>query len=299
MAERDFGIPATGTMAHSWVQSFDTELEAFASYARLYPERCVFLVDTYNVIKQGVPNAIRASREELLPKGFRPVAIRIDSGDITYLSKVARRMLDDAGFQDCKILVSNSLDEYIIRDVISQGAKIDAFGVGEKLITSQSEPVFGGVYKMAGLERADGNVEPKLKVSENIEKITTPGDKNVVRFFNRENNMAIADVLVLADEKIDESKPYTLFDPENTWKRKTVENYYTRQLLTPIFKNGECVYTSPPLAEIRDYCQEQVASLWEEVLRFENPHSYYVDLSPALWEEKQRLLAREAGGGGY
>jgi len=290
MADRDFKIPASGTMAHSWIQSFDSEYEAFEAYARLYPERSVFLVDTYNVIKSGVPNAIRVSLEYLIPKGCRPVAIRIDSGDLTYLSKVARRMLDKAGLHDCKILVSNSLDEYIIRGLISQGARIDAFGVGEKLITSQSEPVFGGVYKLAGIGRPDGSVEPKLKQSENVEKITTPCDKNVVRFYNKADDKAIADVLTLHDEVIDESKPYTLFDPENTWKRKTVGNYYTKQLLTPIIIRGERVYTPPPIDMIRDYCRVQVERLWEEVLRFENPQKYYVDLSQKLWDLKYGIL---------
>jgi len=290
LADSEFGIPASGTMAHSWVQSFDTELEAFESYAKLYPERCIFLVDTYNVIKHGVPNAILASRNQLLPRGCRPVAIRMDSGDITYLSKVARKMLDDAGFPDCKILISNSLDEHIIRDVILQGAKIDMFGVGERLITSQSEPIFGGVYKLAGIEREDGGFEPKIKISENIEKITTPGDKRVVRFYNRKDDMAVADVLILAGETIDETRPYTLFDPENTWKRKTVTDFYTKQLLEPIFINGECVYDSPPLPEIRDYCRAQVSRLWEEVLRFENPQMYYVDLSQKLWDLKYGII---------
>jgi len=295
MSDREFGIPASGTMAHSWVQSFDTEYEAFEAYARLYPERSVFLVDTYNVIKDGVPNAIRASREVLAPKGCRPVAIRIDSGDLTYLSKVARKMLDDAGFHDCKILVSNALDEYLIRGLISQGAQIDAFGVGEKLITSQSEPVFGGVYKLAGVERADGSVEPKLKLSENTEKITTPGDKNVVRFYNRGDGKAIADVLTLNGEQVDETKPYTLFDPENTWKRKIVSDFYVKQLLTPIILKGERIYDTPPLNEIRDYCQEQVGLLWEEVLRFENPQKYFVDLSQRLWDLKYGIIHEISG----
>jgi len=290
MADRDFGIPASGTMAHSWVQSFDTELEAFETYARLYPDRSVFLVDTYNVIRSGIPNAIKAMREQIAPRGHRPFAIRIDSGDVTYLSKVARKMLDEAGFPDCKILVSNSLDEHIIRDIIAQGAQIDIFGVGEKLITSQSEPVFGGVYKLAGVGRPDGGVEPKLKVSENTEKITTPGDKQAVRFFDKKTSKAIADVLILADEQIDESEPYLLFDPENTWKRKIISDYYIRPLLEPAFIGGECVFTPPPLREIRDYCQRQVDHLWEEVLRFENPQKYYVDLSQKLWDLKYGML---------
>ena len=290
MAERDFGIPATGTMAHSWVQAFDTELEAFEAYARLYPDRSVFLVDTYDVIRQGVPNAIKVIREHIIPKGLRPSAIRIDSGDVTYLSKVARKMLDEAGFADCRIVVSNSLDEYIIRDIISQGAKIDSFGVGEKLITSQTEPVFGGVYKLAGIERADGTFEPKIKRSENVEKITTPGDKQAFRFFDNKTSKAIADVIALNGEKIDERLPYLLFDPENTWKRKIISDFTAKPLLVPIFIKGECAYTSPPLNKIRDYCQEQVGYLWDEVLRFENPQKYYVDLSQKLWDLKYGML---------
>ncbi|MDR3119797.1 MAG: nicotinate phosphoribosyltransferase [Clostridiales bacterium] len=295
MAERDFGIPATGTMAHSWVQTFDTELEAFEVYARLYPDRCVFLVDTYNVIRSGVPNAIKVMRERLVPNGRRPVAIRIDSGDITYLSKIARQMLDDAGFSDCKILVSNSLDEYIIRDIISQGARIDMFGVGEKLITSRSEPVFGGVYKLAGIEGKDGRVIPKLKVSENAEKITSPGNKQVVRLYANKTGKAIADVITLDGESVDEGAPYLIFDPENTWKRKLITDFNAKPLLTPIFRGGECVYESPPLGVIRGFCAEQVDRLWEEVLRFENPQKYFVDLSQALWDLKYGMLHELSG----
>jgi nicotinate phosphoribosyltransferase len=295
MAERDFGIPATGTMAHSWVQSFDTEIEAFESYAELYPDRCIFLVDTYNVLKSGVPNAIKVMRERLAPKGCRPVGIRIDSGDITYLSKRARKMLDDAGFADCKILVSNSLDEYIIRDIIAQGACADIFGVGEKLITSQSEPVFGGVYKLAGIEAPDGSVTPKLKLSENTEKITIPGDKQVVRLFSKDGGKAIADVIVLAGERIDENERYTIFDPESTWKRQTVEGFRAVPLLRPIFERGRCVCGQPSLKEIRDFCASQIDSLWEEVLRFENPQKYFVDLSQPLWELKYGMLRALSG----
>ena len=295
MAERDFGIPATGTMAHSWVQSFDSELEAFEAYARLYPDKCVFLVDTYDVIRQGVPNAIKVMRGQLAAEGRRPVAIRIDSGDVTYLSKVARKMLDEAGFPDCKILVSNSLDEHIIRGIISQGAKIDMFGVGEKLITSQSEPVFGGVYKLAGIERPDGSVEPKIKLSENVEKITTPGNKQVVRFYDRESSKAIADVLVLDGERVDENEPYVLFDPESTWKRKTVAGFRARELLAPLFVGGKRVAGTRPLSKIREYCLEQIDLLWEEVLRFENPQKYYVDLSQKLWDLKYGMLHKMSG----
>ena len=290
MAERDFNIPATGTMAHSWVQTFDSELEAFEAYADLYPNQCFFLVDTYNVIKSGVPNVIKVSKEKLLPKGFRPKGIRIDSGDVTYLSKIARKMLDEAGLNDCKIFVSNSLDEYIIRDIIMQGACIDAFGVGEKLITSQSEPVFGGVYKLAGVEESNGMIKPKLKLSENVEKITIPGNKQIQRLFSRENGKAIADVILLEDEVIDDSQPYEIFDPDNTWKRKTIKDFYAKPLLKQIFKEGVCIYEKPTLKEIQTFCIQQVDSLWEEVTRFENPQKYYVDLSQKLWDLKYMML---------
>ncbi|MDR1440154.1 MAG: nicotinate phosphoribosyltransferase [Clostridiales bacterium] len=295
MAERDFGIPATGTMAHSWVQTFDTEIEAFESYAELYPDRCIFLVDTYNVVKSGVPNAIKVMRERLAPSGHRPVGIRIDSGDITYLSKRARRMLDEAGFGDCKILVSNSLDEYIIRDIIAQGACVDIFGVGEKLITSQSEPVFGGVYKLAGIAAPDGSVAPKIKLSENTEKITTPGDKQVFRLYSKAGNKAIADVIALAGEQISESEPCTIFDPESTWKRQTVEGFRAEPLLKPIFSRGRCVYDRPSLKDIRDFCARQLDCLWEEVLRFESPQKYFVDLSQPLWDLKYGMLRDFSG----
>jgi nicotinate phosphoribosyltransferase len=291
IAERDYAIPAIGTMAHSWIQMFPDELEAFRAYARVYPANCTFLVDTYNVLKSGVPNAIRVFEEEVLPRGFRPQGIRIDSGDITYLSKQARKMLDDAGFPDCKIVVSNSLDEQIIRDILLQGAVVDLFGVGERLITSGSEPVFGGVYKLAAIER-EGVIIPKIKVSENVSKITNPGFKKVWRLFGRENGKALADVLTLFDETIDDTKSYKLFDPEHTWKRKTVTNFRAVQLLQPIFVKGNCVYVSPELRAIKANCREQVATLWDEVLRFENPHRYYVDLSRRLWGVKEKLLSQ-------
>jgi nicotinate phosphoribosyltransferase len=295
MAERDFGIPATGTMAHSWVQSFGSELEAFEAYADLYPDRCIFLVDTYSALQSGVPNAIKVMRERLAPRGFRPVGIRIDSGDITYLSKKARAMLDGAGFADCKILVSNSLDEYIIRDIIMQGACVDIFGVGEKLITSQSEPVFGGVYKLAGIEAGDGSVTPKLKLSENTEKITIPGNKQIMRLYSKKDGKAIADVIIIADETIDEGVPYGIFDPDSTWKRQTIQDFYAKPLLTPIFRRGRCVYDLPSLKDIRDFCACQVDKLWEEVLRFENPQKYFVDLSKPLWDLKYGMLLELSG----
>lgn len=289
IADREFNIPALGTMAHSWIQLFPTELEAFKAYARVYPDNCTLLVDTYNVLKSGVPNAIRTFREEVVPRGFRPVGIRIDSGDITYLSKAARKMLDEAGFPDCKIVASNSLDEFIIRDILIQGAKVDLFGVGERLITSRSEPVFGGIYKLVGVEE-EGRVVPKIKISENVIKITTPGFKQVWRLFEKESGKAIADVVTLHDEIIDETKPYELFDPEFTWKRKTVSNFTAKKLLVKLFDKGRCVYEEPRLDDIRRYCEQQIDTLWDEVKRFEYPHKYYVDLSQPLWDIRDRLI---------
>ncbi len=289
ITDKLFGIPALGTMAHSWVQMFDSELDAFKAYAECYPGDCTLLIDTYNVLKSGLPNAIKVFDEVVVPKGFRPKGVRIDSGDVTYLSKKMRKTLDEAGYPDCKIVVSNSLDEYIIRDTIMQGACVDSFGVGERLITASSAPVFGGVYKLVAVEK-NGKIVPKIKISENSAKITTPGFKKVYRLFSNETGKAIADVVALHEEQIDESKPYTLFDPVDTWKKKTVTDYTAKEILKPIFKNGECVYESRPIKEIRDYCAEQVDALWEEVLRFENPHKYYVDLSEKLWNVKHQLL---------
>ena len=289
IAEEKYGIKAVGTMAHSWVQAFDNEYEAFKAYAKLYPDNCALLVDTYNVLKSGLPNAIKVFNEVLVPMGKRPKAVRIDSGDITYLSKKARKMLDDAGFPDCGVMASNSLDEYIIRDTLRQGAKIDSFGVGERLITSKSEPVFGGVYKLVAVEK-DGEIIPKIKKSENVAKITTPGFKTLYRLYDNENNKAIADVVTLFDEVIEEGKAYTLFDPEYTWKKKTVTDFKVRKLLVQAFDKGEYVYEDKPLHEIQKYCKEQIDTLWDEVLRFENPHNYYVDLSKKLWDLKHDLL---------
>ncbi len=285
LAERDFKVPALGTMAHSWVQMFPSEYEAFKTYGEIYPENCVLLVDTYNVIKSGIPTAIKVF-QELKPK---KMGIRIDSGDVTYLTKKARAMLDKAGLKECTIVVSNSLDEYIIRDVIGQGACIDTFGVGERLITSKSEPVFGGVYKLAALEK-DGVLVPKMKISENVEKITNPGFKTVYRLFDKDSNKAVADVITLDDEKIPEGKDYEIFDPQITWKRKKISNFYAKNLRVQIFEKGKCVYQSPNIDEIRDYCMAQINTLWEEILRFENPHEFYVDLSKALWEMKTKLI---------
>ena len=292
IADRDFGVSALGTMAHSWIQLFDSEYEAFKAYAKNYPDTCTLLVDTYNVLKSGIPNAIKVFDEVLKPLGKRPRGVRIDSGDITYLSKKCRKMLDDAGYPDCGIVASNSLDEYIIRDMIRQGAEITSFGVGERLITSRSEPVFGGVYKLVAVEDENGTIIPKIKVSENVEKITTPGFKQVYRLYSRENSAAIADIITLSDEVIDDTKPYETFDPEHTWKRKTVTDFYARPLLKPIFIKGECVYETPSLDALREYCKIETDGLWDEVKRFENPHKYYVDLSKKLWDIKYGLLGK-------
>lgn len=289
ITDKVFGVPATGTMAHSWVQMFDNEYDAFVSYCKIYPNNATLLVDTYDVLRSGVPNAIRAFQEVLLPQGITKCGIRLDSGDITYLTKKARKMLDEAGLTECKIVVSNSLDENIIRDIISQGAKVDSFGVGERLITAKSNPVFGGVYKLVAKEEG-GKIVPKIKISENPEKITNPHFKKVYRIYDNESGVAIADLMCVHDEVIDENEPLELFDPVETWKRKVCTNYTAKELLVPVFINGECVYESPSLPEIRAYCKEQVMKLWEEVQRFENPHRYYVDLSEKLWKIKNELL---------
>lgn len=292
ITDKLFGVPATGTMAHSWVQMFDSELEAFEEYCRTYPNGAILLVDTYNVLKSGVPNAIRAFDNVLKPLGTRPLGIRLDSGDIAYLSIEARKMLDKAGYPDCKIVASNSLDEYIISDLIEQGAKIDSFGVGERLITASSEPVFGGVYKLAAVED-NGIITPKIKISENVVKITNPHYKKVYRIFDKETGKAEADLICVHDETIDESKPLELFDPDFTWKRKKIENYTIKELQVPVFKNGKRVYNPPNIEDIKKYCAKQLSTLWESVLRFENPHKYYIDLSQKLWNIKQELLSNK------
>lgn len=288
---KEFGVKASGTMAHSWVQLYDDEYTAFKTYAERYPDSCMLLVDTYNVLKSGIPNAIRVFDEVLKPLGKRPLGIRIDSGDITYITGKVRKMLDDAGYPDCKICVSNSLDEYLIRDMIMQGAKVDSFGVGERLITASSESVFGGVYKLAAVEK-DGEIIPKIKISENTAKITIPGIKIPWRLFDNETGKAIADVITLNHEKIDDSKPYEIFDPVHTWKRKTVENFTAKKLQVKVFEKGTQVYMSPSVAEISKYRAEQVANLWDEVKRFEKPHTYYVDLSEDLWNQRNELLIK-------
>ncbi len=289
LTAKDFGVPASGTMAHSWVQLFDDEYTAFKTYAEKYPDSCMVLVDTYNVLKSGIPNAIKVFDEVLKPLGKRPLGIRIDSGDITYLTKKARKMLDDAGYRDAKICISNSLDEYLIRDMIFQGAKVDSYGVGERLITASSEAVFGGVYKLAAVEK-NGKIIPKIKISENPAKITLPGVKIPWRLYDRETGKAIADVITLGNEKISSDEPYEIFDPEHTWKRKVVTDFVAKKLQVKIFEKGKQVYKSPAVKEIAKYRAEQVDSLWDEVTRFENPHTYYVDLSEELWSLRDELL---------
>ena len=291
ISDRLFGVPASGTMAHSWVQMFDSEYEAFKTYCTVYPGSPTLLVDTYSVLKSGIPNAIRAFSECLPPKGQRSCAIRIDSGDLTYLSKQARKMLDEAGFDDCRIIASNALDEHIIRELLNQGACVDGFGVGESLITSRSTPVFGAVYKLSAIER-NGEIIPKIKISENAAKITTPHFKKAYRIISKRTGKAIADYICTHDEVVDDTLPLVLFDPEHVWNRQTVTNYEARSLLVPIFEAGKLVYTSPSLAEIQQYCKREVDLLWDEVKRFDNPHSYYVDLSQKLWDIKHDMLVK-------
>ena len=292
--EKEFGIPSVNTMIHSWVQLFDSEYDAFCEYARRHPDDCTLVVDTYDTIRSGIPNARKAFDDVLAPLGKRPKSVRIDSGDITYLSKRVRKMLDVAGYPDCDIMASNSLDEHLISDMVSQGAKVDCFIVGERLITSASSPLFGGVYKLSAIEK-DGKTVPKINLSENVRKITIPSSKQVYRLIDKDSGKAIADVLTLDDEIIDETKPYVLFDPDFTWKRKEIENFVTRKLLVPIFKGGKKVYEEPSLKEIRDYCLRQTDTLWDEVKRFENPHKYYVDLSKNLWAERNGLIEKFKG----
>lgn len=293
VSDRDFGIEALGTMAHSWVQMYDSEYEAFKKYAESYPENCTLLVDTYNVLKSGIPNAIKVFKETRPKK----MGIRIDSGDISYLTKRSRELLDEAGLKECKIVVSNSLDEYIINGVIAQGAEIDIFGVGERLITAKSDPVFGGVYKLSALER-NGEMIPKMKVSENVDKITNPGFKTLYRLFSKKTNRCLADLIVLDEEKAPDGTPFEIFDPKAPWKRQLLTDYYAKNLRVKVFEGGKRVYDSPSVDEIRDYCKEQVAALWDEMLRLERPQLYYVDLSQRLYDLKQNLLASYIEGQG-
>ena len=294
IADQRYGVKAGGTMAHAWVQMFDTEYEAFKTYVELYPNNATLLVDTYNTLKSGIPNAIRVFNEVLKPKGITRCGIRLDSGDMAYLSQKARKMLDEAGWTDCQISVSNSLDEYTIQVILRQGAKIVMFGVGERLITARSEPVFGGVYKLVAVENEQGEVIPKIKISENVGKITNPHFKKLYRFFGNDTGKAIADYLCVYDETVDDSGEMEIFDPDATWKTKTVYNFTAKELQVPIFVGGKLVYELPTLEEIRTYCLEQVDTLWDEVKRFDNPHNYYVDLSQKLWDIKYNLLKKNS-----
>ena len=290
ISDQLYGVPAGGTMAHSWVQMFDSQYDAFRAYCETYPHNATLLVDTYNTLKSGIPDAIRAFNDVLKPLGIKKCGIRLDSGDLAYLTRQARRMLDDAGWTECSITVSNALDEYLISDLLAQNACIDCFGVGERLITAKSEPVFGGVYKLAAVETADGTIIPKIKISENVTKITNPHFKKVFRLFGNDTGKAIADYICLHDEILDESQPLTIFDPDATWKQKTISNFTAKELQVPIFKNGELVYAKPSLDDIRKYCAEQLDTLWDEVKRFDYPHNYYVDLSNLLWSIRFDLL---------
>ena len=292
ISDQLYGVPAGGTMAHAWVQMFDSEYEAFKTYCETYPTNATLLVDTYNTLKSGVPNAIRAFNEVLRPMGITKCGIRLDSGDMAYLSQEARRMLDEAGWPECQISVSNSLDERLIQNLFLQGAQIDMFGVGERLITAKSEPVFGGVYKLTAVENEKGEIIPKIKCSENVEKITIPHFKKVYRLYNRDNGKAIADYMTVYDETVNENEPLMLFDPYATWKTKNVCNFEARELLVPVFLKGKRVYQSPPLKEIKSYCKQQVDTLWDEIKRFDNPQTYYVDLSQKLWDIQQELLRK-------
>ena len=290
-----YGVPAGGTMAHAWVQMFDSEYDAFRAYCEIYPTNATLLVDTYDTLKQGIPNAIRAFNDVLKPQGITKCGIRLDSGDIAYLTKKARKLLDDAGWTDCKITVSNSLDEYLIRDLLHQGAQIDTFGVGERLITSKSEPVFGGVYKLCAVETDSGEIIPKIKISENVAKITNPGFKHVYRFYEKETGKAHADYICLHDETVDDAQDLTIRDPNATWKELTLKGstFVAQELLVPIFKGGKQVYQSPTLPEIKNYCTRQMDTLWPEVTRFDNPHNYYVDLSDKLLNLRNTMLTEK------
>jgi nicotinate phosphoribosyltransferase len=290
IADLRYGVPATGTMAHSWVQMFDDEYTAFKTYCEIYPQDAVLLIDTYNVLESGLPNAIRAFREVLLPRGITKCGVRLDSGDIAYLSRRVRERLDEAGFPQCRIIASNSLDEYIISDLLRQGAKVDAFGIGERLITSKSDPVFGAVYKLAAVEDEAGRIIPKIKISENVGKITTPHFKKVYRLRDRESGKAEADLICIWDERIDDTRPLEIFDPEYTWKRKTLTDFTAHELLVPVFRGGKQIYKLPALDEIRAHCTAELDGVWDEVRRFTNPHNYYVDLSERLWHCRHDMI---------
>lgn len=293
LAGEIFDVPISGTHAHSWVMSFPDEYTAFKTYANLYPNACTLLVDTYDTLKSGVPNAIRVfteMREAGIP--LTRYGIRLDSGDLAYLSKKARKMLDEAGFEDAVISASNDLDELLIHDLKIQGAKITAWGVGTNLITSKDNPAFGGVYKLAAIKQEDGTFVSKIKLSENEEKITNPGNKTIYRIYDKETGKMRADVICFEDEFISENEELLLFDPVATWKKTKLAagTFTVRELLLPIFLNGECVYESPSVKEIAAYCKQEKESLWDETMRLFNPHKVYVDLSQKLFDEKQALL---------
>ena len=287
-SSQKYGFKAAGTMAHSWIQAFDSEYEAFKTYARMYPDNCILLIDTYDTLESGLVNAMKVFKEELVPKGLRG-GVRIDSGDLAYLSKEVRKRLDENGLKDFTIVASNSLDEFKIESLLAQGAEIDSFGIGERLITAKSDPVFGGVYKLVAMEK-DGEMKAKIKVSENVEKITTPGFKKVYRLYDKATGKAEADYIALAEEVVDDSKPLVIFDPLFTWKMKKMKDFRAREMQVQIFDKGELVYDEPDLEEIAEYRKEEVASLWDEVKRYDSPHNYYVDLSQDLWNLKQKLI---------
>lgn len=289
LSGKAFQIPVGGTMAHSWVMYYEDEFTAFRKYAETYPDATVLLVDTYDVLKSGIPNAIRVAKEVLEPMGKRLRGVRIDSGDLAYLSKKTRKMLDEAGLTDCKIIASNSLDEYTITSLIEQGGCIDSFGVGERLITSKSDPVFGAVYKIAGVEQA-GVFQPRIKVSENVEKITNPGLKKVYRIYDQ-TGKAVADLLGKYEEEIDLSQSFRYVDPVAPWRQRTFDDCTCKELQVPIFQNGKLVYELPALDEIREYVRKQMEEqMWSEEQRFENPHAHYLDMTPSYYDMKMELL---------
>ena len=288
LTAKEWNVPASGTKAHSFIQSFDSEYEAFKAYAENYPDDCTLLIDTYDTLNSGIANAIKVFNEVLVPNGYRPKAVRLDSGDLSYLSKKIRNILDEAGFPDCKICGTNALDEYVITSILNEGAKIDLFGVGENLITAKSQPVFGGVYKLVAIEK-NGKIIPKIKISNNTIKITNPGFKKTYRFYDKNTNKAIADVIALNDEIIPEEN-FVIFDPVNPWKKKTLKNYNVRPLQELIFENGNLVYNEPKFNDIVENAKKELNTLWDEVKRIKNPHKYYVDLSQELWGLKNELL---------
>lgn len=290
LAGYEYGVPVAGTIAHSYVQLHNDEYEAFLNYAKVHPNNCTLLVDTYDTLNSGVPNAIRVAKEYLEPNGYRLNSVRLDSGDLAYLSKKVRKQLDEAGLYDTKITASNSLNEYVISDLIKQGAKIDSFGVGENLITAKSDAVLGGVYKMVAIEENE-TLRPLIKVSETVAKITNPGYKRFYRIYDKETNKAIADYIALHDEVIPTDELF-LFDEIQPWKHKTVTNYYVREMQVPIFEGGKLVYEIPTQEESRDYCAKELDTLWDEVKRLTFPHKYYVDLSTTLYELKNELISK-------